>query len=129
MTKTTIFATVPAALATALPYLTDDEAISAPTDTVYRLLCRFDRLQAINGLYEIKGRLEKAIPVLIGEAVQWAQLPPEPIAPRAQVLADRFWPSSLTIVLPTVSTLPAMLTARQPTVGMRLPYHGTTNRS
>lgn len=124
MSTTTIFATESAALTTALQYLALDEAIVAPTDTVYGLMCRFDRPQAIDKLYEIKGRVpEKAIPVLIGESDQLAYLTPKPIAPLAQALADRFWPGPLTIVVPALPTLPAVLTARQPTVGVRLPDH------
>ena len=124
MTTTTIFATESTALTTALQYLMVDEAIVAPTDTVYGLMCRFDRPQAIDKPYEIKDRPpEKAIPVLIGESNQLAHLTPKPIAPLAQALADRFWPGPLTIVVPALPTLPAVLTARQPTVGVRLPDH------
>lgn len=124
MTTTTLFATETAALPTALQYLTADEAIVAPTDTVYGLMCCFDRPQAIDKLYELKGRPpEKAIPVLIGDVAQLAHLTPEPIAPLAQALADRFWPGPLTIVVPALPTLPAVLTAGQPTVGVRLPDH------
>jgi L-threonylcarbamoyladenylate synthase len=123
--NTTILATAQtAALTTALAYLAADEAIVAPTDTVYGIMCRFDRPNAIDKLYEIKGRPpEKAIPVLIGDATQLPQLTPEPIAPLAQALAAHFWPGPLTIVLPARPTLPASLTARQPTVGVRLPNH------
>lgn len=124
MTTTTLFVSEPAALAAALHYLTNDEAIVAPTDTVYGLMCRFDRPRAIDKLYEIKGRPpEKAIPVLIGETAHLGQLTPEPIAPLAQALADHFWPGPLTIVVPALPTLPAVLTAGQPTVGVRLPDH------
>lgn len=124
MTTTTLFASEPAASAAALHYLTNDDAIVAPTDTVYGLMCRFDRPRAIDKLYEIKGRPpEKAIPVLIGERTHLEPLTLEPIAPFAQALADRFWPGPLTIVVPALSTLPAVLTARQPTVGVRQPDH------
>lgn len=112
------------ALTRALQFLAADEAIVAPTDTVYGLMCRFDRPQAIDQLYAIKGRPpEKAIPVLIGDSDQLVQLTAEPIDPLTQALADHFWPGPLTLVVPAHSTLPAVLTARQPTVGVRLPDH------
>ncbi len=114
----------PAAQPTALQYLTANSAIVAPTDTVYGLMCRFDQPQAIDQLYAIKGRPpEKAIPVLIADATQLGQLMQGPISPVAQALIEHFWPGPLTLVVPALPTLPAILTARQPTVGVRLPDH------
>lgn len=111
-------------LTIALQHLNADDAIVAPTDTVYGVMCRFDRPQAIDKLYEIKGRPpEKAIPVLISDPIQLTQLTPTPVSPLAQALAAQFWPGPLTIVLPALPTLPGVLTAHQPTVGVRLPAH------
>jgi L-threonylcarbamoyladenylate synthase len=119
----------PTALTRALQCLATDNALVAPTDTVYGLMCRFDRPQAIDKLYEIKGRPpEKAIPVLISELTQLTQLTPVPVSPIVKALADRFWPGPLTIVLPALATLPAILTAHQPTVGVRLPAHDWLRR-
>lgn len=113
------------ALAIALQALNNNAAIVAPTDTVYGVMCRFDQPQAIDQLYEIKGRPpEKAIPVLIGDSTQVTQITYAPVSPIAQALADQFWPGPLTLVLPALPTLPAVLTAHQPTVGIRLPDHG-----
>lgn len=115
----------PSSLAIALQHLNADDAIVAPTDTVYGVMCRFDRPQAIDSLYEIKGRPpEKAIPVLISDLHQLTQLTHAPVSPVAQALAAQFWPGPLTIVLPALPTLPSVLTAQQPTVGVRLPAHG-----
>lgn len=114
----------PSTLAIALQHLNADDAIVAPTDTVYGVMCRFDRAQAIDKLYEIKGRPpQKAIPVLVGDPTHLTQITPMPVSPIAQALADQFWPGPLTIVLPALPTLPAVLTAHQPTVGVRLPAH------
>lgn len=112
-------------LAIALQHLNADDAIVAPTDTVYGVMCRFDQSQAIDKLYEIKGRPpEKAIPVLISDPIQLTQLTPAPVSALAQALAAQFWPGPLTIVFPALPTLPGVLTAHQPTVGVRLPAHG-----
>ena len=111
-------------LTLALEYLTANDAIVAPTDTVYGLMCRFDQPEAIDKLYEIKGRPPtKAIPVLIGHPDQLNQLTPRPLSPVVQALVEEFWPGPLTIVLPALPTLPTILTAQQPTVGVRLPNH------
>lgn len=114
----------PEALSLALEQLHADAAIVAPTDTVYGIMCRFDRPNAIQKLYEAKGRpAEKAIPVLIGAIHQLSQVTCLPISPIAQALAEQFWPGPLTIVVPALPTLPGILTAGQPTVGVRLPNH------
>lgn len=114
----------PAALDIALNHLAADQVLVAPTDTVYGVMCRFDRPQAIDKLYEVKGRPpEKAIPVLIGKLVQLTQLTPTPVSQIAKALAKQFWPGPLTMVIPALASLPGVLTAHQPTVGVRLPSH------
>jgi len=114
----------PTALAMALQALAANAALVAPTDTVYGVMCRFDQPAAIDQLYAIKGRPpQKAIPVLIGDPAQLHQVTPMPISPIAQALIEQFWPGPLTIVMPALSTLPTVLTAHQPTVGVRLPDH------
>jgi L-threonylcarbamoyladenylate synthase len=114
----------PLALTVALVQLAVTDVIVAPTDTVYGVMCRFDQPQAIDKLYEIKARPPvKAIPILISQIEQLSQLTPMPLSPIVQALAEAFWPGPLTIVLPALPTLPAILTAQQPTVGVRLPNH------
>jgi len=114
----------PTALTLALESLAVNDGIVAPTDTVYGVMCRFDQPSAIAKLYEIKGRPPaKAIPVLVGHLEQLNQLTTMPLSPIVQALAEEFWPGPLTIVLPALPTLPAILTAQQPTIGVRLPNH------
>lgn len=112
------------AIAQALALLGVGEIIAAPTDTVYGLMCRFDRPDAIEKLYVAKGRPpHKAIPVLIGAEAQLTPLTPMPLPPSAQTLIRRFWPGALTVVLPALPNLPTILTAGQATVGVRWPDH------
>lgn len=114
----------PAALALAVAYLDDDQVIAAPTDTVYGVFCRPDRPAAIERLYIAKARPpQKAIPILIGDRNQVDQVAQPPLPVGAQELMARFWPGALTIVLPARAHLPAILTAGQPTVAVRMPGH------
>lgn len=123
VTQTLAFAD-PTAVALACRLLADQQIIAAPTDTVYGLFARFDQPAAIGKLYEAKDRPpQKAIPVLIGEFAQLTQLTPLPLPPLARYLAERFWPGALTLVVPALPTLPSILTAEQPTVGVRMPAH------
>lgn len=96
--------------------------VAFPTDTVYGVgALAFDNT-AIEQIYLVKGRAaEKAIPVLIGEMDQLAEIVAE-IPPSALRLAARFWPGPLTLVLPRHPNLPPAISAT-PTVGVRLPDH------
>lgn len=114
----------PSAIQEALSLLAAGEIIAAPTDTVYGLMARFDDPVAIARLYEAKDRPpRKPIPVLVGDLAQLAQVTPLPLAPLAEQMIARFWPGPLTVVLPALATLPPILTAGQPTVGVRMPDH------
>jgi L-threonylcarbamoyladenylate synthase len=114
----------PIARAEAVARLAAGEVIAAPTDTVYGLMCRFDCAEAIAALYEAKQRPpQKAIPVLICDLEQINALSLPPLPPLAKILAEQFWPGALTIIVPARPTLPFILTAGQPTVGVRAPDH------
>ena len=113
-----------AAQATAYTLLMADQPIAAPTDTVYGVMCRFDSTDGIDRLYEVKQRPpQKAIPVLIADIEQLTRITPTPVTRVAEVLMAHFWPGPLTLVLPALTTLPANLTAGQPTVAVRMPAH------
>jgi L-threonylcarbamoyladenylate synthase len=114
----------PEAVAQALALLGQEQIIAAPTDTVYGLMAVYTSSCAIERLYEAKDRPpHKAIPVLISDLTQLAHLTPLPIDPLAQRLIERFWPGPLTLVLSALPSLPALLTAGQPTVAIRMPDH------
>jgi L-threonylcarbamoyladenylate synthase len=108
----------------ALTLLNQNNIIAAPTDTVYGLMCRYDSPAAIEKLYEAKQRPpKKPIPVLISHLEQLDKLTAPTISPVAKLLMERFWPGALTIVLPALPSLPAILTAGEPTVGVRMPAY------
>lgn len=110
------------AIRRALEILQSGGLIAFPTDTVYGLAARIDDPCGIDKLYEAKVRsASKAIAVLIAEVDQLAQLTPG-LTPSARVLAERFWPGALTLVVPKHPGLPANLSPL-PTVGVRMPDH------
>jgi L-threonylcarbamoyladenylate synthase len=93
-----------------------------PTDTVYGLGCRVEFPDAIERLFEVKGRpVQKAIPVLLGDVAQIERVC-NPIPESAYRLVERFWPGALTIVLPRSPELPEAL-GPLATVGVRMPDH------
>ncbi|HID91344.1 TPA: threonylcarbamoyl-AMP synthase [Candidatus Bathyarchaeota archaeon] len=90
-----------------------------PTDTVYGLGCDPFNVRAVRRLIAAKRRPRKPLPVLassIKDAERIAAL-----TGRARMLALKFWPGSLTIVLRKREALPDVVTAGRGTVALRIP--------
>ncbi len=110
------------ALEQALDLLQQGELVAFPTDTVYGLGAMAFDAQAIDRLYQAKGReAGKAIAILVGEAEALQQVTAG-MNDMAMRLAQRFWPGPLTLVVAGHPSLPANLSPR-PTVGVRMPDH------
>ncbi|HLJ07688.1 MAG TPA: Sua5/YciO/YrdC/YwlC family protein, partial [Acidimicrobiia bacterium] len=72
--------------------------VALPTDTVYGLAVRLEP-DAVDRVFSAKGRpTDLALPVLIGRLDQVGLLTPS-FGPPATVLAARFWPGALTLVV------------------------------
>jgi release factor glutamine methyltransferase len=98
-------------------------AVAFPTDTVYGLGAAAFELEAVQALYEIKGRLEvKAIPLLLADAGDLAGVAAT-VPPVAARLARAFWPGPLTLVLEAGPRVPRAVLAGEHTVAVRLPDH------
>ena len=117
-----ISAKSPEALQQALDVLNEGGLVAFPTDTVYGLgALAFDG-SAVESIYAAKDRpIEKAIPVLIGDAQDLEKVGMD-VPDVAYRLADHFWPGPLTIVIPKRPTLPESVSATS-TVGVRVPDH------
>jgi L-threonylcarbamoyladenylate synthase len=93
-----------------------------PTDTIYGVAADLFSSEAVEKLFEAKGRdASKAIPVLLGEVAQLDRVSPG-LGEMAYRLAQRFWPGALTLVVSRNPDLPAVLSPG-PTVGVRMPDH------
>ena len=114
----------PAARDEAIALLRAGRIVAVPTDTVYGIAADLAIPDAIERLFAAKGRPpEKAVAVLLADAAQASVL--GIVGPAARVLAERFWPGGLTLVLPARpdAGLPGILVAGTPTVGVRVPDH------
>lgn len=97
--------------------------LALPTESSYALCVSPFQARAVERLIAAKGRPDnKPILVLIGQRDQLTGLVWS-IPPPAEVLMERFWPGSLTMVLPAPPSLPSSLTAGTGTIGIRLPAH------
>jgi L-threonylcarbamoyladenylate synthase len=88
----------PEGIARAAELLRDGEVVAFPTDTVYGVGVAASRPERLNALFELKARPpERRIPMLVADLGQvGGQWRPDE---RAKLLADRFWPGALTLVL------------------------------
>ncbi len=97
--------------------------VALPTETVYGLGANAWNSTAVAGIFAAKERPE--FDPLIVHLPSVAALPQvaTSIPPRAQRLADAFWPGPLTLVLPKQPAVSDLVTSGLPTVGVRIPAH------
>ncbi|HEX9855229.1 MAG TPA: L-threonylcarbamoyladenylate synthase [Acidimicrobiia bacterium] len=103
--------------------LREGEIIGMPTDTVYGLAVDPFNVEAIERLYELKGREgNKPLALLVASIDQAMSL--ASFTDQALDLADEHWPGGLTLVLPRLAGAPDWLgdPARR-TIGLRCPSH------
>ncbi len=102
------------------------KVIAYPTDTVYGVGASGFNERAIEQLYVVKDRpRDKAIPYLLA-SVESLKLVAREIPDAARVLAAKFWPGGLTLVVPASPRVPKILTAGGDTIAVRVPNHATT---
>ena len=97
--------------------------VAFPTETVYGLGAdAFDPL-AVAGVFEVKDRpLTDPLIVHIAHVDQLRRLVAS-VPDRAKILAERFWPGPLTLVLPKATHVPEIVTAGLQSIAVRLPDH------
>ena len=116
----------PRGRAAAIDVLRAGGIVALPTDTVYGIACDLGAPGGVERLFTAKHRpTDRAIMLLLGDAGQAGAI--GRVGPAAALLAERFWPGGLTIVVPRQPgvRLPAALTAGIPTIGLRTPDHPT----
>lgn len=100
------------------------ELVAFPTETVYGLGANGLDGAAVRKIFEAKGR--PADNPLILHISRLEQLPPlidGALPDKARLLAERFWPGPLTMVLKKSPLVPGAVTAGLDTVAIRMPSH------
>ena len=92
--------------------------IAFPTDTAYGLGADPFSEPALRRIFEIKGRPEDKPILLLVNSIAMAQTVAS-FSDRALAVAARFWPGSLTMIVPARPNLPSLVTAGKGTVGIR----------
>ena len=98
--------------------------VAFPTDTVYGLGADALNPEAVRRLYEAKGRPSIKPLILLISSVEDADRYVL-MNPLARILAQKFWPGPLTLVLPAREFIPSITLGGQSTAGVRMPNNET----
>jgi L-threonylcarbamoyladenylate synthase len=113
-----------AGVAAAARLLCAEKLVAFPTETVYGLGADATSEAAVARIYATKGRPN--FNPLIAHVASLEEAETEGVfSPAARLLAERFWPGPLTLVLPLARTATTCATARagQSTIALRVPAH------
>jgi len=102
-------------------------SIIFPTDTVYGIGANACDWNAVEQLFKIKKRpITKPIAIL-ARNLNWVKELAFVPAKLEKVL-ENIWPGATTIILPRKKIIPAVVTAKRPNVGIRIPDYVLTDK-
>lgn len=108
--------------------LREGQVVALPTETVYGLGGNAYSEEAVKRIFEAKGRpQDNPLIVHISEFSEIYELVSN-VPEKAKLLADKFWPGPLTIILPKSDKVPLCVTGGLQTVAVRCPSHPVANK-
>jgi len=100
--------------------------VAIPTETVYGLAGNALDDQAVATIFSVKNR-PRFDPIIVHiTGLAQAARHTTDIPQKAKALAEAFWPGPLTLLLKKNGTIPDLVTAGMPEVGLRAPAHPLT---
>ena len=102
--------------------------LGIPTETVYGLGANGLDEHAVHAIFAAKGRPQDNPLILHIPSAEWLERYCEDIPPEAALLARKFWPGPLTLILKRKANVPDAVTAGLDTVGMRCPDCAVTRQ-
>lgn len=122
--KTRILKPDATALHEAAALLRNGRLVGFPTETVYGLAADALNTQAVNAIFEAKGRPgDNPLIIHIAEIQELDRLIRVKPSPVARRLMDAFWPGPLTLIFPKSDIVPACTTGGLDSVAVRMPSH------
>jgi L-threonylcarbamoyladenylate synthase len=95
------------------------EVVAIPTDTLYTLVADPFNLRAVGRVFAAKGREEhRSLPVLVSDILMAGEFASE-ISSRFYLLARRFWPGPLAIIVPASARIPLKVTGNTGRLALR----------
>jgi L-threonylcarbamoyladenylate synthase len=110
-------------LEAAVTALRNGELVAFPTETVYGLGANARDPSALRRIFEAKGRPAHHPLILHLDSVRFLPRWARDLPAQVDVLADRFWPGPLTLVLKRNPDVSDVLTGGQDTIAVRVPSH------
>ena len=110
----------------AVQLLTNEQLVAIPTETVYGLAGNIFSEKAINSIFSTKKRPFFNPLIVHIPSVEFLENVVTHIPKKAKLLADAFWPGSMTLVLKKNRKIPDLITAGKDTVAVRVPNHPVT---
>jgi L-threonylcarbamoyladenylate synthase len=113
----------PEIIAQAAKVIREGGLVAFPTETVYGLGANALDEKAVARIFAAKERpTDDPIIVHLSSPAELPIVAAE-VPPIAFKLAELFWPGPLTLILPKAKSIPDLVTAGLPTVGVRVPAH------
>jgi len=107
----------------AITILKQGGIVAFPTDTVYGLGAGISIGRAVERVYQVKKRPRSmALPLLLSDKSQIGEVA-QSVPQVAWLLADKFLPGALTIVLFKSESVPDIVSGRGKTIAIRIPDH------
>jgi L-threonylcarbamoyladenylate synthase len=109
----------PEALERAAAAVRRGQVVAIPTDALYILVADPFNLRSVTGVFQAKGREpNRALPILIRDTLMAEELASE-LTARFYILARRFWPGPLTIIVPAAAKIPLKVTGNTGRLALR----------
>jgi L-threonylcarbamoyladenylate synthase len=97
--------------------------VAFPTETVYGLGANALDPDAVARIFAAKGRPRTSPLIVHVDSIEMARTLASDWSAAADLLARRYWPGPLSLVVPKRPLVPDIVTAGLPTVGLRMPAH------
>src|SRR4051812_13082936 len=95
------------------------KVVAIPTDALYTLVADPFNLRAVSQVFLAKGReSQRSLPILVSDLLMAEDLASE-ISTRFYLLARRFWPGPLTIIVPASAKVPLRVTGNTGRLALR----------
>ncbi|NNK29985.1 MAG: threonylcarbamoyl-AMP synthase [Flavobacteriaceae bacterium] len=110
-------------ISAAVEFLKQEDVVAIPTETVYGLAGNIFSEKAIKRIFELKQRpFFSPLIVHLSGADQLQKIVAS-VPEEAKLLAEKFWPGPLTLILKKRPEVPDLVTSGKDTVAVRVPNH------
>ena len=110
---------LPEAIERAAAHVRRGDVVAIPTEALYMLVADPLNLNAVGRVFAAKGReFNRSLPLLISGTYMAEELASE-LSTRFHILARRFWPGPLTIIIPASAKVPLKVTGNTGRLAVR----------